>query len=175
VALPPKRCFITISVSSTGSASASIGPPMISAVGDLLGRAIEPAASSSPMNSAAGIAHEDLRRRLVPRIEADEAPGEGGHDHERKRVVAKDGDHAERGRDRDRHDGRQRVHAVDEVHGVHHADDPEHRRDRAEEPRSKTVPASETKSKWKPKATRMNAAANCTANFFGAFVPRRSS
>ena len=45
-----KRCFITISVSITGSASASIGPLMISAVGDLLGRAIEPAASSRPMN-----------------------------------------------------------------------------------------------------------------------------
>ena len=42
-------------------------------------------------------------------------------------------------------------------------------------PRSNTGPAREMKSNWKPKATRMNAAANCTANFCGALVPMRSS
>ena len=45
-----KRCCMTMRVSITGRARASIGPPTISAVGDFVGRTIEQAASSRPMN-----------------------------------------------------------------------------------------------------------------------------
>src|SRR5205823_14102297 len=33
---------------------------------------------------AASVAHENFRRRFVPRIKADERSGERGHDHERR-------------------------------------------------------------------------------------------
>src|SRR5437763_11164126 len=71
------------------------------------------------------VAHEDLRRWFVPRIEADEAPAEGGHDDEGEDVGADDGDGGEGESDGDGHDGGQRVHAVDEVEGVDDADDPD--------------------------------------------------
>src|SRR5262249_17880552 len=74
-----------------------------------------------------GIAHEDLGRRLVPPVEADQAAAEGGHDDQGEDVEADDGDDAERHRYSNRYYSGERVDAVDEIHGVDDADDPEDR------------------------------------------------